>query len=199
MDEEHEPTGPTPAPSGSAPAGHDPELPHKPADDREEVYFDGSPQLRAELGKLFLWAIIAAILISLPILWSKWISTAKHAMPLGVKIALILLGIAALLIPALVIRTIRYRISNYRIDYERGILSKQIDTIELWHVEDLSLHQTLLDRILRTGTITIISHDETNPHLVLMGVPNPRPLFELMKQRIIAVKRQRGVIKMDIG
>jgi len=30
-------------------------------------------------------------------------------------------------------------------------------------------------------------------------VPNPRPLFENLKQRVIAVKRQRGVIKMDTG
>ena len=32
-----------------------------------------------------------------------------------------------------------------------------------------------------------------------MSLPNPRPLFETLKQRIIAVKRQRGVVKMDIG
>jgi uncharacterized membrane protein YdbT with pleckstrin-like domain len=115
------------------------------------------------------------------------------------KIVFVVLGLAVLFWPALMIRTIRYRISNYRIDFERGLLSKQIDTIELWHVEDISLHQSLTDRILGTGNITVVSHDETNPRLELIGVPNPRPLFEMMKQRIIAVKRQRGVIKMDIG
>jgi membrane protein YdbS with pleckstrin-like domain len=171
--------------------------PHKPADDREEVYFDGSPLLRAEIGKLALWALIAAVLIAVVFVWDHFFP--NHKMHWGVIVALVLLALAAALIPILLIRTIRYRVSNYRIDFERGMLSKQIDTIELWHVEDISLHQSLLDRILRTGTITIISHDETNPRLSLLGVPNPRPLFELMKQRIIAVKRQRGVIKMDVG
>jgi hypothetical protein len=33
----------------------------------------------------------------------------------------------------------------------------------------------------------------------LKGLPNPRSLFESLKQRVIAVKRQRGVIKMDVG
>jgi len=35
--------------------------------------------------------------------------------------------------------------------------------------------------------------------LELHGVPNPRQIFDNLKQRIIAVKRQRGVIKMDVG
>ena len=93
----------------------------------------------------------------------------------------------------------RYRISNYRIDYERGVLSKNIDTLELWHVEDIQFHQSLIDRLSSVGTITVISHDETTPKLELHGLPNPRPIFESLKQRIIAVKRQRGVIKMDVG
>jgi uncharacterized membrane protein YdbT with pleckstrin-like domain len=103
------------------------------------------------------------------------------------------------LIPIIMVKTYRYRISNYRIDYERGLLSRNIDTLELWHVEDISFHQSLLDRILGVGTIMVISHDDTNPRLELKSLPNPRPIFDMLKQRIIAVKRQRGVIKMDVG
>ena len=197
MAEQNQPIGvPGPGPENS---GQD-DKPHKPADDREEVYFDGSPLLRAELGRVFVWALAGAILIAIPILWPKWHAAAQRLpMHWWLKIVFVVLGLAVLFWPALMIRTIRYRISNYRIDFERGLLSKQIDTIELWHVEDISLHQSLTDRILGTGNITVVSHDETNPRLELIGVPNPRPLFEMMKQRIIAVKRQRGVIKMDIG
>jgi hypothetical protein len=39
----------------------------------------------------------------------------------------------------------------------------------------------------------------TTPRLDLVGLPNARPLFEALKTRIIAVKRQRGVVKMDTG
>jgi uncharacterized membrane protein YdbT with pleckstrin-like domain len=95
-------------------------------------------------------------------------------------------------------RAVRYRVSNYRIDLERGIFSKNIDTLELWHVEDIAFHQSLLNRILGVGYITIISHDDTTPKLVLQSVPRARELFDSLKQRIIAVKRQRGVIKMDV-
>ena len=70
---------------------------------------------------------------------------------------------------------------------------------ELWHVEDLQFHQSLLDRILCIGEITVVSHDETTPRLRLQALPHPRPIFETLKQRIITVKRQRGVIKLDAG
>jgi uncharacterized membrane protein YdbT with pleckstrin-like domain len=114
-------------------------------------------------------------------------------------LVLVLGAIACAAFPWLTTRTVRYRISNYRIDYERGILSKNIDTLELWHVDDISLHQSPLVRLLRVGTIRIVSGDATTPHLSLDGLPTPRPIFEQLKQRIIAVKRQRGVIKMDLG
>jgi len=171
--------------------------PHQPADDREEVYYQGSPLLRGELGRVLGWGTMGAIVFVMPILawaygWRFW--------P-GVWLSLIFWigGVALALWPGVVTRTIRYRISNYRIDYERGLLAKRIDTLELWHVEDITFNQSMMDRVMRVGTITIISNDDTTPQLALHSVPNPRPLFEALKQRVIAVKRQRGVIKMDLG
>ncbi|HEV8379487.1 MAG TPA: PH domain-containing protein [Tepidisphaeraceae bacterium] len=168
--------------------------PHKPADDKEEVYFEGSPLLRGDLGRLIVAAIIAAVLVAIPILNQrfKW-----FPMPLWVWPVAIVLAAICLLVPIILTRTIKYKISNYRIDYERGILSKKYDTLELWHVDDVSMKQSLLDRIFGTGDITVVSNDESTPHLQLHGVPNPKPLFDSLKQRVIAVKRQRGVIKMD--
>lgn len=71
--------------------------------------------------------------------------------------------------------------------------------MELWHIEDLHFRQSLMSRLFDVGTITVLSKDETMPRLELFGIPNPRPIYEMLKQRVIAVKRQRGVIKMDPG
>lgn len=170
--------------------------PHRTADDREEVYYAGSPLLRGDLSKIFGWGLVGGVLIAIPILirifngaWPAW----------WIVASLMILGLLLWLIPLVITRTIHYRISNYRIDYERGLLSKKIDTLELWHVDDISFGQSLLGRMLGVGTITVMSDDQTTPNLALHGLPNPRPLFETLKQRIIAVKRQRGVIKMDMG
>jgi hypothetical protein len=66
-------------------------------------------------------------------------------------------------------------------------------------VDDIEFQQSFFDRLMGVGNITVFSNDKTTPQLHLRGLPNPRPLFESLKQRVIAVKRQRGVIKMDIG
>lgn len=172
-----------------------PETPHKPADDKEEIYYEGSPKLRAEL-----FATAVNFLLGLALIVSPWfLKKYWTSMPWWMWLVCIAAGLVIGVWPILMVKTVRYRISNYRIDLERGLLSKRIDTLELWHVEDIQFYQSLLDRILQVGDITIVSHDDTTPKLVVRGVPNPRPLFETLKQRVIAVKRQRGVVKMDIG
>jgi hypothetical protein len=168
--------------------------PHSEPDDREEIYFDGSPPIRAHWAKLLL-----AYLASLLLILVAAILIDKRKGPLPVPMLMIMIALILPGLPMILVRSVRYRISNYRIDFERGLLAKNIDTMELWHVEDLHFHQSLLERIMGVGTITVLSKDDSMPTLELFGLPNPRPLYETLKQRVIAVKRQRGVIKTDPG
>jgi len=177
------------------PAAND--RPHKEPSDAEEIYYEGSPPWRGLGPKMLLWPLVGIILIAVPFMLHKYIPSIS--LPLWAWAAFILVGLIFPTIPMLYAKTHRYRISNYRIDYERGLFGKDIDTLELWHVEDLHFHQSILDRILGVGTIHVISHDENLPELCIRGIPKPRPLFETLKQRVIAVKRARGVMKVDPG
>ena len=182
-------------PAAAAPAVND--RPHRAADDKEEIYYEGSPMVRGELGMTFVWTLIGVVLIIAPFVWH--LALGKPMWPwLGVAVSVVL-GILFVLIPFIIVRQIRYRISNYRIDYEKGLLGKRIETLELWHVDDIEFQQSFFERLMGVGDITVFSNDKTTPRLELKGLPHPRPLFESLKQRVIAVKRQRGVIKMDMG
>jgi membrane protein YdbS with pleckstrin-like domain len=169
--------------------------PHRAPDDQEEIYYEGSPLVRGAIGRSLLWIIAGLVLIGLMIagIVLDW------KIPWWGDLAAVVVAVILFFVPVLKTKAVRYRVTNYRIDYERGLLSKSIDTLELWHVEDLSFRQTLMDRIMGVGDVTVISHDETMPRLVLSSLPNPRHLYEQLKQRVIAVKRSRGVIKMDPG
>ena len=184
----------SPVPAQPAPAAD--ERPHRPADDTEQVYYEGSPMIRGEIGHFFLWTFLGLLLIAVPILWHVFQGQGPHWL---VWLICVALGLLLLVIPVLIVKQFRYRISNYRIDYEKGLLGKRIETLELWHVDDLEFQQSFFDRVMGVGKITVFSNDKTTPKLELKGLPNPRPLFESLKQRVIAVKRQRGVIKMDLG
>ena len=163
----------------------------------ESVYYEGSPLVRGSLGSLFAFGLIGILLIAAPFLYRYVIEDTWPAW--WVVTACILLGLLALIIPIVWARTIRYRITNFRIDYERGLLGKTIDTMELWHVDDIKFHQSFIERLLGVGTITVMSDDQTTPSLPLRGLPNPRKIFDALKNRVIAIKRSRGVVKMDTG
>jgi membrane protein YdbS with pleckstrin-like domain len=168
-----------------------------PADDKEEVYYDGSPMVRGEFGKMMFWTFVGLVLIAAPFLWRYLLD--RPWWPWYVVAGLVVVALMLMVIPYLMVKQYRYRISNYRIDFERGLLGKKIETMELWHVDDIKFEQSFFDRLMGVGKITVFSDDQTTPNLELKGLPNPRPLFDSLKQRVIAVKRQRGVIKMDMG
>ena len=174
----------------------DPDSAPRPQETKEEVYYEGRPMLRGELGQAALWTLLGLALIAAPILIS---TLADTSMPWWSWVVFIALGIVAILMPHLLVRRTYYRVTNYRINFERGLLSRHIDTLELWHVDDVKFYQGLLDRMFGVGDITIYSSDKTTPKLDLEGIREPRKLFDVLQQRIIAVKRERGVIKMDMG
>jgi uncharacterized membrane protein YdbT with pleckstrin-like domain len=172
--------------------------PHKPADDREQVYYAGSPLLRGEMAKGWIWVLLGLVVISIPIVL-RIMEKEGHTFAWWWFLVAGVVGLLLIFVPWLKTKSISYKITNYRIDIEKGLVGRHIDTMELWHVEDISLDQSVLERILGVGTVVVMSHDDTTPRLAMRGLPNPKPLFETLKQRVIAVKRQRGVLKMDTG
>jgi membrane protein YdbS with pleckstrin-like domain len=175
----------------------DPQETVTPAGDHEIVYFSGSPMLRGELMFTTFWILVGIAVAVAPFLVRYF--RPQTYIPWWVYLIALAVGAIVVLIPVLTMKRTRYRISNYRIDREIGLLSKRIETMELWHVEDIQFFQSLGDRLLGVGTITVLSHDDTTPRLELKSLPKPRPLFDQLKNRVIAVKRQRGVIKLDAG
>src|SRR4051794_17821836 len=86
--------------------------PHKPADDREEVYFSGSPMLRAEALKVLGFGLLGVVIAAAPFA----IMAMSGPSNLWATIACIVIGLMMILIPVMMQKTVRYRISNYRID-----------------------------------------------------------------------------------
>ena len=168
----------------------------RPTGDTEEIYYHGTPRLRGEMAMLLGWGIPGALLVAAA---AWWFFRPWENQPRWWGLIALAVGLMLMWIPIIVNKFVRYRISNYRIDYEKGLLGKKIETLELWHVDDIEFEQSFFDRVMGVGKIIVFSNDKTTPKLELKGLPNPRPLFESLKQRVIAVKRQRGVIKMDIG
>jgi membrane protein YdbS with pleckstrin-like domain len=145
---------------------------------------------------MLLWDLAGLVLLAIPI--ANWVHF-HWDWPWWVGLFLIAIGILLFCMPMLLRKTLRYRITNYRIDITTGVLSRNVETLELWHVEEPRLHQSFFNRLMGVGSITLTSHDANMPKMVLVGLPKPQELFRLIEQRVIAVKRQPGVMKVDAG
>jgi uncharacterized membrane protein YdbT with pleckstrin-like domain len=112
--------------------------------------------------------------------------------------------VAAAVIPVLLILwtwmieklSTRYRLTNYRLFKETGILSRVHNEIELVRVDDVSVRQNLLQRIFNVGVITVIApHDQTEPRLELNGIESPIEVKELIRNNVR--RRRQGSLNVE--
>ena len=89
--------------------------------------------------------------------------------------------------------SVRYCLTTQRFVHERGILRRVNDRIEVLDMDDITFEQGLLERLSGVGTIRIVSHDQTDPELVLPGIENVKHVAALFDDARLAERRRRGL------
>jgi membrane protein YdbS with pleckstrin-like domain len=84
-----------------------------------------------------------------------------------------------------------------RIDTEVGILTKDINSLELFRITDMELKQGIVQRLLGIGTIHITSSDPKAPELVLYQIPKARKVHKYLQDQIPIATKQRGAIFVE--
>ncbi len=93
--------------------------------------------------------------------------------------------------------TIRYRLTEQRLDTMQGIFTKTTDTTELLYIDDLRLIVTLWDRLINGGVGKIVvysSADKTDHQLFLIGIEEPQKMFDALNAARAKVRGKRGFI-----
>ncbi len=90
-----------------------------------------------------------------------------------VNLTLVVIGLLVILIPFILVRRCGTASATTGSTTSRGLMSKSIDTLELWHVDDIKFHQSFFDRMFGVGDITVISHDDTTPCSSSTASPSP--------------------------
>jgi len=161
-----------------------------PPQDRKMLY-DGSPSWKAFLGHYLIAGFAALILMAI----LRW--THGSGAAVGTKLIDVLIPMA--LVTAYFFglhfyrRSIRFRVTNTVIEYERGMLSKRIDVLQLWRVRDVVYKQNLIDRILGIAHVEVVAQDATNPDLEIVGMPASRQLFEQLRDSIEIQRQAKNV------
>jgi uncharacterized membrane protein YdbT with pleckstrin-like domain len=92
----------------------------------------------------------------------------------------------------------RYKITSQRIVVEKGVLSKRMDQVALYRVNDFVVERSLGQRIMGTGTITLEAMDKTSPEVKIAGIKtNVMVLYERMRTATENEKLKKGVRVLD--
>jgi uncharacterized membrane protein YdbT with pleckstrin-like domain len=147
------------------------------------VLFEGAAKHSVSIPGYTKWALVSIAGVALAVglgkieFFSKW--------PLWV---LGLVGLPGMLVVFLQHVTTRYKISLRRVETERGIITKRVESLELWRVLDVRYSQSIFDRLTGNGRITLESTDKSDPRLDLHGLPEHRKVFEQLREAVQAAR-----------
>ncbi|QDU26123.1 Bacterial membrane flanked domain protein [Anatilimnocola aggregata] len=86
-----------------------------------------------------------------------------------------------------------YELTSQRLVHKVGILSQSTNRIEVIDVDDVSYHQTFIERMLGVGTIKILSTDTSDPKLVIRGIDEVKRIANMIDNVRRDERRRRGM------
>ncbi|HJQ31777.1 MAG TPA: PH domain-containing protein [Pyrinomonadaceae bacterium] len=137
-------------------------------EDEEKTIFTVRPTLLfVKLG--YLLAALGGLLLVALLAWVPWFTT-----PFYVSIPL---ALALLLLPAykhLMRNSVQYRLTDAKIEIDRGFVSRTTRNIPLRNIQDVSVTTSIPQRLLRFGNVVIDNASEASGETVLRNIPDPR-------------------------
>jgi uncharacterized membrane protein YdbT with pleckstrin-like domain len=95
----------------------------------------------------------------------------------------VVLGLVFVALPLLRWRTTHYVVTTHRLLFRTGILSRQGRDIGLSRITDVSYRQTLWQRVINSGTLSIETAGEGGP-TVFSAIPDSDGVQQLLNQLI---------------
>jgi uncharacterized membrane protein YdbT with pleckstrin-like domain len=89
--------------------------------------------------------------------------------------------------------SIDYRLTTQRLVRKTGLLNRKTGRVEVIDIDDVSIEQSLMQRMLGVGRIKILSSDVSDPELMMLGIQDPTRVAELIDKARRDERVKRGV------
>lgn len=87
----------------------------------------------------------------------------------------------------------RYELDEERLFIRTGFLSQHEDEVRLYRIMDVSLHQSLGQRIFGLGTIHCCSSDPTQKEFNILNIKNSRNVKEMLSRQVEIQRNEKRV------
>lgn len=116
----------------------------------------------------------------------------------GIATGAIFVAIASLFWSYLQVKTSRFVLTTERLFTHKGVLSKQIDELELYRIKDYAQFKPFVMRLAGLGCVTVETSDRSHPHVSIDGIKEPDVLQGLLRQHGERCRNARGVREVDM-
>lgn len=95
---------------------------------------------------------------------------------------------------AMNVNSVTYTVTNQRITMIKGLLSTQVEEIELYKVKDQKIEQSLIEKATNVGNIVIYSVDQSTPVIKIEHVENPMQVKDIIRKAVLDAKSSKNII-----
>jgi membrane protein YdbS with pleckstrin-like domain len=117
-----------------------------------------------------------------------------------IDLSVLALGLAAafaMFWKLLSLKSIRYEVTPDRIEWSRGIFDRKVDNLDMFRIVDLKLRRSLIDCLVGTGTVIVLTNDESDPQFEFKKVRRCRRLYDTLKEAGLNADKKRNVIHVE--
>jgi uncharacterized membrane protein YdbT with pleckstrin-like domain len=133
------------------------------------------------------------------VVWATPDDSTGNTLQWVVVAALAVLAVPLVLVPFLRRQTTLYVVTSHRVMVRHGILAKSGKDIALSKITDVSFEQTILDRLIRSGSLRLESAGDS-PDELLLNIPDSVGVQQLVNRLIEHDDiRRRRAAQFDSG
>jgi uncharacterized membrane protein YdbT with pleckstrin-like domain len=158
----------------------------------EQVTWRGQPSPRSSVAYFARWGTLSLVpAVAATILWAKGAPTGVSAGDWWV-VSIVLL-VLVIIRNTLVRHSMRFTVTNLRVIVRHGILARVEQTTAIARIQNITVRQTLLQRLLGVGDVEFdtAGRDWSDAELRFVGVGGPRGVVD--RVRYAGHDRQRDL------
>jgi membrane protein YdbS with pleckstrin-like domain len=87
----------------------------------------------------------------------------------------------------------KYLLTTQRLIHEKGILKRITDRIEVIDIDDVTLEQGVIERLVGVGSIKVTSSDRSDPELWIVGIEGAKQVAGTIDDVRRKERRRRGL------
>ena len=148
----------------------------------EEVFFHGHPSWRSMLAfhtKGLVAAVVAGVIAGI----ATRIASGSVSVP-WVVAAVLIVFVVVLLIGLVRRIATTYTITNRRLTIDIGLLSRALHETRLERVQNVNTQQSVIERMLRVGTVDFDTAGSADFDFAFRGVDNPREIMRTVDRAL---------------